>query len=82
MRVLILLCAAVLAGCDVSDPAPSLVDPDWKEAPREYVCTVDQSARVEVETKFCNENTDYFSTYCYGSAIMRNCTKRGTPDAH
>lgn len=64
-----------LAGCSASDPnAPRVVPAAWDTAPMDYVCTAEQSAKVERETRFCNDNTSYFSTYCYGSAIMRNCT--------
>lgn len=56
----------LLAACEV-------IEPEWKEAPEVYTCTDDQMAKAEAEAEWCNENTDYFSTYCYGTSIMRNC---------
>jgi hypothetical protein len=29
--------------------------------------------KVEYETSWCVNNTDYISRYCYGTAILRNC---------
>jgi len=46
-----------------------------RNAPQRYSCTVEQMARVEHETSWCSENTDYFKSWCYGSAIMRNCSQ-------
>lgn len=46
---------------------------DWKKAPTEYNCTEEQMDKVQKETIFCNEKTGYVKTYCYGTAIMRNC---------
>lgn len=51
-------------------------EPDWSNAPQTHTCTADQMVKVEKETVFCKGNTSYISTYCYGSAIMRNCTKK------
>lgn len=39
----------------------------------DYICTTDEMKRVESEALFCNKNTSYFTSYCYGSAIMRIC---------
>lgn len=66
---ILLLC--ICSACDevkVNPPA------DWEAAPRDYICTEDQMGRVHKEAYWCNENTSYFSSYCYGTAIMRNCT--------
>lgn len=29
--------------------------------------------KAQSEALWCNKNTKYLSTYCYGTAIMRNC---------
>jgi len=50
--------------------------PDYELAPRQYTCTAPEAARVHHESKFCNDNTSFFSSYCYGTAIMRICTKK------
>ena len=68
MKLLFLLVAiAVLAGCDNAGIA------DWQLAPKQRSCTEQEMERVERETTWCNENTGYISSYCYGAAILRNC---------
>lgn len=57
---------ALLPGCEIED---------WRNAPSEYTCSEKQMVRVEKETIFCNNNTKFYSTFCYGNAIIRNCTK-------
>lgn len=69
MRWLLLL---AFTACDAAKPDP---DPEWRTAPLVHHCTKEQMERVQTETEFCNKTTSYFSTYCYGSAIIRNCTK-------
>jgi hypothetical protein len=49
---------------------------DYETAPSEYVCTVEQQARVEREAQWCDAHTSFFSSYCYGSAFIRVCKKR------
>jgi hypothetical protein len=73
MKVTALLIVALLTGC-VSEAEKQAGA--WREAPYEYVCTGVQMARVQRETLFCKENTGFYPSYCYGSAIMRNCTHR------
>lgn len=68
MKYLILL--IFLVGCTEIES-----NNEWAKAPRQHNCTTEQMKKVEQETKFCNENTTFYKTYCYGSAIMRNCTK-------
>jgi len=41
----------------------------------DYTCTVEQMRRVEAETGFCRES-GFRGPYCYGTAIIRNCTRR------
>lgn len=48
---------------------------DWEDASKYYKCTKEQMEKVEHEAKWCADNTGYVSTYCYGSAIMRNCER-------
>ena len=69
MRPLVLL-VVLLAGCDVSNP-----NLGWKTAPQTHACTIEQHTKVESEAAFCKAQSGYISTYCYGAAIMRNCTK-------
>lgn len=64
-----------IAGCGLDD----YQQPDWKLAPTEYTCTDEQYRRVERDTNFCNATTDYFGAYCYGAAIIRNCTVKVSP---
>lgn len=42
----------------------------------DFKCSVEQIKRVEKETEFCNKNTSYFGSYCYSSAMLRNCDKK------
>lgn len=67
----LILCFVVLffIGCEQHEM------PSWDRAPLEYKCTDSEIDRVHKEAKFCDDQTGYYSTYCYGSAIMRNCTK-------
>ena len=74
MRTLVIVVAVLVAACD-SRPFQAQPQADWEKAPREYTCTTDQMQRVERETKWCDQNTSYLKTYCYGSAFIRNCTK-------
>lgn len=52
-------------------------NPEWMTAPEERVCSVDQMGRVQAEAKWCSDNTQYLTTFCYGSAISRICDTRG-----
>ena len=68
MKALMTITAiAALAGC--SDVGRA----NWHLAPTQRVCTEQEMERVEHESAWCNKNTGYASTYCYGSAILRNC---------
>jgi hypothetical protein len=72
MKYIIIILAVVLISCDdIKQP-----EPDWRLAPTIYKCTQEEMAKVEHEAKWCNDNTDYIDEYCYGSAIIRNCTKQ------
>jgi len=69
----------VLVGCGggtLNSEGYKASTPEWQSAAEKYSCTTDQMNKVETEHKFCKENTSYFSSYCYGSAIMRNCKKK------
>ena len=61
----------LFVGCGAND----YIRPEWMNAPTIYKCTKIQMENVQQETKWCNENTGYLSSYCYGAAIIRNCTK-------
>jgi len=58
----------ILSGCDFKQL-------EWQAAPFRYFCSVEQSAKVQREAAWCSDNTSYLNTYCYGAAIMRNCSK-------
>lgn len=69
MRGLPLVAAIMLAGCGERGS-------HWNSAAFEYTCDSPQMAKAQTEALWCKENTDYRAEYCYGSAIMRNCTVR------
>ena len=52
---------------------------DWNSAAKTHRCTEAQMSKAQAEADWCKKNTDYLSTYCYGTAILRNCT-RVTPN--
>lgn len=64
----------LLAGC--GEPLKERPREDWQDAPKTHVCSEAQMVKVQTEAKWCNDNTTYFATFCYGSAIMRNCSAR------
>lgn len=74
MRAAALIAALMLTGCSVDEAPPHRAD--WQDAAATHACSVEQTKRVEADTRFCNENTSYFSSYCYGTAILRNCVAR------
>lgn len=53
---------------------------DYVIAPKVHTCTEEQMTKVQSETLFCKNETGYFASYCYGTAIMRNCTKNSTTE--
>lgn len=59
-------CLLFIGGCDVGKP-------EWETALSTYKCAADQMAKAESEAHWCSANTGYTSTFCYGSAIIRNC---------
>ena len=63
----------LLAGCDSNTKPPEKAD--WQQAPTAYQCTDVQILRVHTQAEWCTKNTSYYSTYCYGTAFIRNCTK-------
>lgn len=69
-----LLALAFLFACDV----PTLLA-EWEKAPYTYTCTAEQMSRAQDEAAWCRINTQFSSTYCYGSAILRLCTPKGHP---
>lgn len=71
MKYLILV---LLAGCTQVKTSA-----EWETAPAEYSCTEQQSVMVQKESTYCIKETNYLSTYCYGTAFIRNCTKKGQP---
>jgi len=79
MKYLIIIAALLMTACvdrkDTNTIEVSGKQPSWQNAATEYKCTSDQMNKVEIEHKFCKENTSFFSSYCYNSAIVRNCVK-------
>jgi len=72
----ILLSASLAAAEDkVGESISSEIEP-WTVAPMEYVCAAEQRANMEAEDKFCVANTGYSKEYCYGTSMIRNCTRR------
>ena len=61
----------ILMGCD-NKPTEK---PEWEKAVTTYRCNDEQMARVHAQAEWCDKNTTYYSTYCYGTALIRNCTK-------
>ena len=53
---------------------------DWNSAAKTHRCTEAQMSKAQAEADWCTKNTDYLSTYCYATAIIRNCV-RMTPNA-
>lgn len=62
-----------LGGCQFTPP------PAWYEAPHTYRCTAPQMEQVQREATWCSEETSFSGQYCYGAAIMRNCTLLDVP---
>lgn len=77
LLMLSLLLAGNPAGAEdkVGESISSQIEP-WTVAPTEYVCAPEQRANMEAEDKFCVANTRYSKEYCYGTSMIRNCTKR------
>ena len=65
-KILFLLIVLIISAC---------VESDWRRAPLDYSCTDEQMVIVESQANFCKKHTEYLVSYCYGTAIMRNCTK-------
>ena len=72
-----LLLTLFLVACDggKTDSSGYHKEPsDWQLAAKTHRCTEEQMNKAQREAKWCNDNTSYFTSYCYGSAILRNCT--------
>ena len=67
--------AADKPGEKVGESISSEIEP-WTAAPAEYTCTSEQWAKLEYEDSFCVTKTDHTRDYCYGTAFIRNCSKR------
>jgi len=52
---------------------------EWQSAADNHICTTEEMERVEQETKFCSKNASFPGSYCYGTAIIRNCEERIDP---
>lgn len=51
----------------------SMLDESWGKAVLTRECTPQEMNRVQSETLFCTTNTGWNGSFCYGSAIIRNC---------
>lgn len=80
MKYIVIAIMLLLTACSEGAAQPEQVKPRdraaWEDAMTDYRCTDEQQKRVESDTLFCKANTSYFSSYCFGSAIMRNCTPK------
>lgn len=79
MKYLLILSVLLLTACEYDQQRQEVIvhtPKPWEEAPTTYHCTDEQQKRVESDTLFCKQNTSYFSSYCFGSAIMRNCNPK------
>ena len=68
----LLVLMALLSGCESQLFGTST----WQIAAETHTCTVTQMNKVQAEANWCAANTQYYSTYCYGTAIIRNCDAR------
>ncbi len=81
MKYVLILSVLMLTACEYDAQRQEIkVQPPkpWEEATTTHHCTDEQQRRVESDTLFCKQNTSYFSSYCFGSAIMRNCNPKVT----
>jgi hypothetical protein len=68
MRLIIFIGVAILlTACDINKLPP------WKTALMERDCSEEEFEKVKVEAEYCNASTDYFGSYCLGTAMIRNC---------
>lgn len=66
MRILLVLIFLAAVSCDVKIGDDALTG---------YICTDEQMQKAQRESEWCSNNTSYFSSHCYDTAIIRNCTK-------
>lgn len=66
----ILILSIACSACDSAGPEQL----DWQKALVLHTCTDEQMVKATNESSWCSDNTTYLSTYCYGAAIIRNCT--------
>lgn len=67
--LLAVLVLCMLFGC-VDQPATPVSS---------YQCATPEMQKVEAETRFCTKEAGYRDTYCYESAISRNCQPKKVP---
>ena len=63
MKLILLI--LLLVACDGTEPTELLA----------YKCSPEMMKVVERQSLWCKENTNYLGTYCYLSAMDRNCPK-------
>ena len=72
--ILIAVCAGLFAFAYASNKQNIELSQANAEAAK-YSCTPEQMLMVEREFKICSEG--YLDSYCYRTAKISNCTKRG-----
>lgn len=46
---------------------------DWRDAMEDRKCSTEQFEAVKQEADYCNATTDYFGSFCLGTAMIRHC---------
>jgi len=65
-RLFCMMFIALLTGCNQENA-------DWRNAMIDRKCSVEQFEVVEKEANYCNATTDYFGSFCLGTAMIRHC---------
>ena len=66
-HTVIAVLVVIISGCGESKP-------EWYTAQERMRCTVVQFERVRIEADYCTATTGFFGSYCFGAALMRNCS--------
>lgn len=66
-KLAVLIVATLLCSC--ASPYDA-----WQTAPVDRHCTLEQAKQVDFETRTCSAAGGNFGNYCFGSALVRNCS--------